>query len=82
MDTWFRIGSCRKTKLSNDEGTSSSGTTSSEIVDVSNLDYMPPMPSLMNKGTNHGILLGNLNAGCGMPVENKITILSTDFCIH
>ncbi|KAL4154130.1 hypothetical protein QTP88_001963 [Uroleucon formosanum] len=37
MDTWFRTGSCRKTKLSNDEGTSSSGT-SSEIVDMSSLN--------------------------------------------
>lgn len=37
MDTWFRTGSCRKTRLSNDEGTSSSGT-SSEIVDVSSLN--------------------------------------------
>jgi len=33
MDTWFRTGSFRKTKLSNDEGTSSS-----EIVDVSSVN--------------------------------------------
>jgi len=38
MDAWFRTGSCRKTKLSSDEGTSSSGTTSSEIIDVSSLN--------------------------------------------
>jgi hypothetical protein len=37
MDTWFQTGSCPKTKLSNDEGTSNSGT-SSEIVDVSSLN--------------------------------------------
>ena len=37
MDSWFRTGSCRKTKLSNDEGTSSSGT-SSEILDMSSLN--------------------------------------------
>lgn len=38
MDAWFRTGSCRKTKLSSDEGTSSSRTTSSEIVDESSLN--------------------------------------------
>lgn len=35
MDAWFRTGSCRKTKLSSDEGTSTSDSTSSEIVSKS-----------------------------------------------
>jgi len=38
MDAWFRTGCCRKTKLSSDEETSSSGTTSCEIVDMSSLN--------------------------------------------
>lgn len=38
MDAWFRTGSSLKTKLSSDEGTSNSETTSSEIVDMSMLN--------------------------------------------
>ncbi|GBM03956.1 Zinc finger BED domain-containing protein 5 [Araneus ventricosus] len=32
MDDWFRTGSCRKRKLSNDEGTSTSNSTCSESI--------------------------------------------------
>ena len=40
MDAWFRIGSYRKIKLLSDEGTSSSGTTNSEIIDISSLNLL------------------------------------------
>ncbi|VVC37933.1 Hypothetical protein CINCED_3A008519 [Cinara cedri] len=38
MDAWFRTGSCRKTKLSSDEGTSNIETASSDIVEMSMLN--------------------------------------------
>ncbi|VVC42107.1 Hypothetical protein CINCED_3A010039 [Cinara cedri] len=49
MDAWFRTGYCRKTKLSSDEGTSSSGTTSSEIVGEPMPQYVIFFETLFNK---------------------------------
>jgi len=76
MDTWFRTGSCRKTKLSNDEGTSSSGT-SSEIVDMSSLNIRKKTKIYFRKYNPDFLKIGFVFFGTEEPMPQCVICFET-----